>query len=88
MDLIDILNVPLGKYRVFGRDNFDGTYFIIEDCNNPDKAITLARDKEKEEISINGEGNEIAATFYVINNNLDFLYGLPLGKLYKDLSEI
>lgn len=34
--------------------------------------------KEKEEKRVNGKHNDIATTFYVINDKLIFLYGLPL----------
>lgn len=76
MGLTEILEVPKGKFRVFGRDNFDDTYFIIDDYEAPQEAIAIAKLTEKEEKKINREKNEIAATFYVVDNNLNILYGL------------
>ena len=89
MELSEILNIPLGKYRIFGRDNFEDTYFLVKDCNNPDEAITLVKEKETEnELYGDCKGNEISTTFYVINSKLEFLYGLPFREIRKELKRL
>lgn len=76
MDLEEILYVPRGKFRVFGRDNFSDEYFIVDDYEAPWEAIAIAKLKEQEEKKINPDAGEIATTFHVVDSNLNFLYNM------------
>jgi len=76
MRLSEVLEIPAGKFRVFGRDNFDGKYFFVKDCDFLNVAMGIAKRKKAEENQRNGKGNEIAATFYVADRGVNFYYGL------------
>lgn len=70
-------DIPNNRFRVFYLDNFSPEFFIVGDYEAPQEAIAVARAKEKNAASVNGINNEIVSTFYVIDNRLNFLYGIP-----------
>ncbi len=68
MNSVEILNVPRGMYRVFGRDNFDKSFFIVDDYENLPSAIAVARAQLKHERKIHAGLNEVTASFYVADD--------------------
>ena len=75
MDLIDVFsNVPAGKFRLIGRDNFEETYFIVGEYGSEIVAIAEQINNEGSEEALNGKPNEIASTFYVINDKGGIIY--------------
>ncbi|MDO8623707.1 MAG: hypothetical protein Q7R52_05675 [archaeon] len=77
----DIVNVPAGRYRVFGRNNNLSTercFFHVRDCKTPDEAISVVNAEEESELDANG-GIIGTANFYVINERGSFLYGMSIN---------
>lgn len=70
-------DIPNNRFRVFYLATSLPEFFIVDDYEAPQEAIAVARAKEKNEAIINGIYNKIASTFYVIDNRLNFLYGIP-----------